>query len=166
MTLYIAYNGLADATTGMMAAGTSYATGAKCAIQLAAPTGQDIRLVEWGVSSSATAPATKTLYTLAQASAATTCTTAHSATTIMPVGDSSKACPLTFSTSTTAFGVTTIATNTTERQFAGFLGDPTEHYEKQFPLGRDYIVQAGKFCQLRINTAATYTILAYIVFDV
>jgi hypothetical protein len=166
MTLYIAYNGLVDATTGMMAAGTAYTAGAKVAIQLAAPSGQDIRLVEWGVSSSATAPATKTLYTLAQASAATTCTTAHSATTVMPVGDSSKTCPLTFSTSTTAFGVTGITTNTTERQFGAFLGDPTEHYEKQFPLGRDYVCQAGKFCQLRINTATSYNILAYIVFDV
>lgn len=165
MTLYIAYNGLVDATTGVMA-GTSYSSGAKCAIQLAAPSGSDIRLVEWGVSSSATAPATKTVYTLAQASTATTCTTAHSATTIMPVSDSSRACPLTYSTSTTAFGVTGITSNTTERQFAAFLGDPTEHYEKQFPLGRDFIVQAGKFCQLRINTAAAYTIIAYVVFDV
>lgn len=166
MTLYIAYNGLYDATTGMMAAGTSYATGAKVAIQLAAPSGSDIRLVEWGVSSSATAPAAKTLYTLAQASAATTCTTAHSAASVAPIGDSSRACPLTFSTSTTAFGVTGITTNTTERQFGAFLGDPTEHYEKQLPLGRDFLVQAGKFCQLRINTQATYTILAYIIFDV
>lgn len=165
MTLYIAYNGLVDATTGVMA-GTSYSSGAKVAIQLAAPSGSDIRLVEWGVSSSATAPATKTVYTLAQASTATTCTTAHSATTIMPVGDSSRACPLTYSTSTTAFGVTGITSNTTERQFGAFLGDPTEHYEKQFPLGRDYIVQAGKFCQLRINTSTAYTIIAYIIFDV
>jgi hypothetical protein len=165
MTLYIAYNCLVDATTGVLSP-TSYASGAKCAIQLAAPSGSDIRLVEWGVSSSATAPAAKTIYTLAQASAATTCTTAHSATTIMPVSDSSRACPLTFSTSTTAFGVTAIASNTTEREFGAFQGDPTEHYEKQFPLGRDYIVQAGKFGQLRISTAATYTIIAYIVFDV
>lgn len=165
MTLYKAYNCLVDATTGMMSP-PSYAAGAKCAIQLAAPTGQDIRIIEWGVSGSATAPATKTLYSLAQASAATTCTTAHSATTIMPISDSSKACPLTFSTSTTAFGVTAIASNTTERQFEEFQGDPTEHFEKMLPLGRDYIIQAGKFGQLRINTAATYTILGYIVFDV
>jgi hypothetical protein len=165
MTLYIAYNGLHDATTGMMAAGTSYVTGAKVAIQLAAPAGADIRLVEWGVSSSATAPAAKTLYTLAQASAASTLT-AHSAASVAPVGDSSRACPLTFSTTTTGYGAVSITTNTTERQFGAFIGDPTEHYEKQFPLGRDFLVQAGKFCQLRINTAATYTILAYIMFEV
>lgn len=166
MTLYIAYNGLYDATTAMMAAGTSYSSGAKVAIQLAAPSGSDIRIVEWGVSSSATAPAAKTLYTLAQASAATTCTTAHSTASVAPLGDSSRACPLTFSTSTTAFGVTGITTNTTERQFAAFLGDPTEHYEKQFPLGREPVIQAGKFGQLRINTQATYSILGYIIFDV
>lgn len=165
MTLYVAYNCAIDATTGVMS-GTSYGSGAKCAIQLAPPSGMDLRVIEWGVSSSATAPAAKTIYTLAQASAASTMSTAHSTSTIMPVGDSSKSCPLTMGTSSSGYGNGSITTNTTERQFAGFEGDPTEHYEKQFPLGRDYICQAGKFLQLRINTQATYTIIGYIVFDI
>lgn len=165
MTLYIAYNCAFDASAGVIA-GTSYASGPKVAIQLAPPSGTDIRLVEWGVSSSATAPATKTAYSLTQQSAATTCTTAHSTSTVVAVGDNAKTCPLTFSTSTTAYGIVVPAAATTERQYAGFLGDPTEHYEKQFPLGRDFIGLAGKFIQLRINTAATYTIIAYIMFEV
>jgi hypothetical protein len=165
MTLYVAYNCAIDATTGVMA-GTSYASGAKCAIQLAPASGNDLRVVEWGVSSSATAPAAKTVYTLVQASAASTMTTAHSTATILPVGDSSRTCPLAMGTGSTGFGLGAITTNTTERQFAGFLGDPTEHYEKQFPLGRDYVVQGGKFAQLRIATQATYTVIAYIVFEV
>lgn len=165
MALYIAYNCAIDATTGVMS-GQSYSSGAKCAIQLAPPSGMDLRVVEWGVSSSATAPAAKTVYTLAQASAASTMTTAHSTSTIMPVSDNSKSCPLTMGTGTSGFGTGAITTNTTERQFAGFQGDPTEHYEKQFPLGRDYIVVGGKFLQLRINTQAAYTIIGYIVFDV
>lgn len=165
MTLYIAYNCGLDATTTVMT-GSTYAAGAKCAVQLAPPSGMDLRIVEWGVASSATAPAAKTVYTLAQASAASTMTFAHSTSTIMPVGDSSRACPLTMGTGSSGFGTGAIASNTTERQFAGFLGDPTEHYEKQFPLGRDYIVQGGKFAQLRINTQATYVITAYIVFEV
>ena len=118
------------------------------------------------MSSSATAPAAKTVYTLAQASAASTMSTAHSQSTVMPVGDSSKVCPLTFGTGSTGFGNGAITTNTTERQFAGFLGDPTEHYEKQLPLGRDFVVQGGKFLHLRINTAATYTVLAYVIFEI
>jgi hypothetical protein len=165
MTLYVAYNCAIDTTTGVMA-GTSYAAGAKCAIQLAPASGNDLRVVEWGVSSSATAPAAKTVYTLAQASAASTMTTAHSTATILPVGDSSRTCPLSMGTGSTGFGLGAITTNTTERQFAGFLGDPTEHYEKQFPLGRDYVVQGGKFAQLRIATQDTYTVIAYIVFEV
>lgn len=165
MTLYVAYNCAIDTTTGVMA-GTSYATGAKCAIQLAAPSGSDLRIVEWGVSSSATAPAAKTIYTLAQASAASTMSTAHSTSTILPVGDSSRTCPLSMGTTSTGYGNGAITTNTTERQLAGFAGDPTEHYEKQFPLGREPVVQAGKFAQLRISTQATYTIIGYIVFEV
>lgn len=165
MTLYIAYNCALDATTGV-GAGTSYASGAKCAIQLAPPSGTDIRIVEWGFSGSATAPATKTVYSLAQASAASTMTTAHSTSTIVPVGDNAKTCPLTMSTTTTGYGSGSITTNTTERQYAMLQADPTEHYEKQFPLGRDFIGLAGKFIQLRINTATTYTIFAYIMFEV
>jgi hypothetical protein len=165
MTLYIAYNCAIDATTGVMA-GQSYSSGAKCAIQLAPPSGMDLRIVEWGVSSSATAPAAKTVYTLAQASAASTMTTAHSTTTIMPVSENTKTCPLTMGTGSSGFGTGAITTNTTERQFAGFLGDPTEHYEKQLPLGEQFIVQAGKFAQLRIATQTAYTIIGYIKFDI
>lgn len=164
MTLYIAYNCAIDATTGQMA-GTSYAANAKCAIQLATTSTVGIRVVEWGVSFSGSAAGTPAVCTLAQASAATTSLTAHSTSTVMPVGDNAKACSLTMGTGSTGYGAATIVTNTTERQFAGALVSPTSQYEKQFPLGRDYVVSPSKYCQLRINTAATYTAIAYIVFE-
>lgn len=162
---YTAFNGAVDATTGMMAAGTSYATGAKVAIQIATLSTGRIRVIEYGVSGSGTPGGAKTLFTLAQASAASTMTTAHSTSTITPTGDDTTACPLTMSTTACGYGTGTITTNTTDRQFAGALLDPAEHYEKQLPLGRDFIVQPSKFLQLRINTAATNTLLAYVVFE-
>ncbi len=164
MTLYIAYNCAIDATAGVLA-GTSYATGAKVAIQLAPPAGRNIRVVEWGVSFNGSAAGTPAVCTLAQASAASTTTTAHSTSTIMPVGDNNKASQLSMGTTTSGFGNGAITTNTTERQFAAAFVGPTSQYEKQFPLGRDYVVEPSKFLQLRINTAATYTAVAYIVFE-
>ncbi|MFH8405563.1 hypothetical protein ACH4FX_12420 [Streptomyces sp. NPDC018019] len=164
MTLYIAYNCAIDVTTGVMA-GTSYTTGAKCAVQLATPSTISVRVVEWGVSFNGSAAGTPAVCTLAQASAATTSLTAHSTSTVMPVGDNAKASSLTMGTGSTGYGAATIITNTTERQFAGAFVGPTSQYEKQFPLGRDFLVLPSKYCQLRINTAATLTAIAYIVFE-
>lgn len=164
MSLYIAYNCAIDATTGVMA-GTSYSSGAKVAIQLATPSTISIRIVEWGVSFNGTAAGAPAVCTLAQASAATTSMTAHSTSTVLPVGDNPKTSSLTMGTGSTAFGAVAITTNTTERQFAGALVGPMTQYEKQFPLGRDYVVSPSKYCQLRINTAATLTAIAYIVFE-
>lgn len=164
MAQYIAYNCAIDATTGVMA-GTSYSAGAKVAIQLAPPSGTSIRIIEWGVSFNGNAAGTPGVCTLAQASAASTTTTAHSTSTIMPVGDNAKASSLTMSTTGSGFGSGAITSATTERQFAAAFVGPTSQYEKQFPLGRDYVVLPSKFLQLRINTAAALTAIAYIVFE-
>lgn len=165
MTLFIAYNGAVDTTTGVMA-GVSMATGAKPAIQLAPPSGMDLRLVEWGVSFNGNALGTPAVCTLAQASAAST-VTAHSDTTIKAIGDREVTSGLTFSTSATGYynGTNGITSNTTEKEYAAAFVGPLSQYEKQFPLGRDFVVTGGKFCQLRINTAATLTVIAYIVFE-
>lgn len=162
---YVAFNGAVDATTGMMAAGTSYTTGAKCAIQIATLSTNRIRVIEYGASGSGTPGSTKTLITLAQAATASTMSNAHSTSTITPTGDDATACPLTMDTTHCGYGTGTITSTTTDRQFAGALIDPAEHYEKQFPLGRDFIVAPSKFLQLRINTGATNTVLAYVIFE-
>lgn len=164
MSLYIAYNTAIDATTGVMA-GTSYTTGAKVAVQLATPSTISIRIVEWGVSFNGSAAGSPAVCTLAQASAATTSMTAHSTSTVMPIGDNAKASSLTMGTGSTAYGAVAITTNTTERQFAGALVGPTTQYEKQWPLGREPVVSPSKYCQLRINTAAALTAIAYVVFE-
>lgn len=169
MALFIAYNCALDATTGM-ASGTSYATGAKVAIQLAPPSGSDIRLVEWGVSFNGSAAGTPAVCTLVQASAATTVSgsggnLAHSTSTIKAIGDRNKTSTLTMGTSSSSFGATTIVTNTTEKEFGMAFVGQTSQYEKQFPLGRDYVVDGAKFCQLRINTATALTAIAYVVFE-
>lgn len=164
MTLYTAFNCAIDATTGVMA-GTSYAAGAKVAIQLAPISTMNLRIVEWGVSFSGTAAAAPAICTLAQASAASTCSTTHSTSTIMAVGDNAKASSLSMGTTTSGYGSGAITTCTTERQYAAAQVGPMSQYEKQFPLGRDYLVLPSKFLQLRINTAATLTAIAYIVFE-
>lgn len=162
----MAYNGLVDATTGVMASGTSITSGtAVVAIQIATPSTGRLRIIEWGVCGFGAAGGAKTLATLAQAATATSCTSAHSTSTITPTGDDTTACPLTMSTTTCGYGVTGITTTTTDRQFAACGLDPAEHYEKQFPLGRDFVVAPSKFLQLRIKTGVTANVLCYVCFE-
>lgn len=167
-SLFIAYNAPIDATTGMMSA-VSYTTGAKCAIQLAPASGSYIRIVEYGVSCSGTAAGAPNIVTLAMASVAATGLTTHSTSTILPVGELNKTSTLQMGTALSGFspvaGPVGIVSNTTQRQFAAAQVGPMTQYEKQFPLGRDYICNSGSFLQLRINPAATYSFIGYIVFE-
>jgi hypothetical protein len=161
---FTAFNCLPDATTGMMSA-TSYTTGAKVALQLAPASGSGILIVEYGVSFGGTAAGTPSVVTLAAASAATTGLTAHSTSSIMNVGSMTKTSTLQMGTALSGYGAVAIVSNTTQRQYAGAQVAPTTQYEKQFPLGRDYLCPSGSYLQLRINTAATLTAIAYIVFE-
>lgn len=166
MTLFIAFNNTIDATTGVIAP-VSYTSGAaRISVQLAPPSGMDLRLVEWGVSFNGSALAAPATCTLAQASAAST-VVVHSDTTIKALGDREVVSGLTFGTSATGYGAGTVGltTNTTEKQFAAALIGPLSQYEKQLPLGRDFVVTGGKFCQLRISVPVTISALAYIAFE-
>lgn len=165
MTMYVAHNCAFGATTAVML-GTSYAAGSKVAIQLATPAGQQIRLVEWGISWSGSAAGTPTFCELVQNGTASTCSSAHSTTTIQPIGDSATACPLTMGTTSTGYGNGAITSATPDKYFDIQQIAPTGQYVKQWPLGREPVMIASKYCQLRVNTAATLTATAYIVFEV
>lgn len=163
MTLYVAWNCALPITTGM-SLGTSYAAGAKVAVQLATPAGTQIRLVEWGVSFNGSAGGAPAVCELVQVAAAST-VTAHSTTTVQPIGDNANPSGLTYSTTTTGYGAATITTTTTEKVFDSIFLGPTGVYVMQWPLGREPMMIPSKFAQLRINTAATLTALAYVMFE-
>lgn len=164
MTMYVAYNNAFGATTAVML-GTSYATGSKVAIQLATPSTLQIRLVEWGISFNGSAAATPAVVELVQNGTASTCSSAHSTTTIQPIGDSTTASRLTMGTTTSGYGNGAITSATPDKYFDAQFIAPTGQYVKQWPLGREPVMLASKFCQLRLNTSATVTALAYIVFE-
>lgn len=164
MALYIAYNAAFDATTGVTA-GTSYTTGAKVAIQLATPSTVLLRIVEYGISFNGSAAATPATVTLAQAGAASTVSTAHTTSTVVAVGDSGKTSSVTMGTTSTGYGNGAITTNTTSKMFDAQFVAPSSQFVKQWPLGREPVVPASAFCQLRVSTSATVSALAYIVFE-
>lgn len=162
--LFIAYNAAFDATTGVTA-GTSYTTTAKVAIQLATPSTLQLRIVEYGVSFNGSAAGTPNTVTLAQAGAASTCSSAHTTSTIVAIGDNTKTSGLSMGTTTSGFGNGAITTNTTSKMYDAQFIAPTTQFVKQWPLGREPVLPASSFLQLRISTSATFTALAYIVFE-
>lgn len=162
--MFIAYNNTFGATTATMI-GTSYATGSKVAIQLATPSTLQIRVVEWGVSFNGSAAATPGVCELVQNGTASTCSSAHSTTTIQPIGDSTAGCRLTMGTTTSGFGNGAITSATPDKYFDAQFVAPTSQYLKQWPLGREPVIPVSKYLQLRINTGSTLTALAYIVFE-
>jgi hypothetical protein len=162
--IFVAYNTAFSTTTGV-ASGASYATGAKVAIQLATPSTLEIRLVEWGISFDGSAAVTPAVVELAVAGTASTCSSAHSTSTIMNVGPSALVSKLSMGTTTSGYGTGSITSNTTSQTWDRQYVAPTNQYVKQWPLGREPVLLASKFLQLRVSTTATVNAIAYIMWE-
>lgn len=168
MSLFIAYNSALSATTGI-AAGTSYATGSKVALQLGIPSGGRINLVEWGCSFDGSAAATPALLEVASTATASTVSTTHSTTTVECLDDvSGPDSRLTMGTGATGFGNGAITSNTTLRMADRQYISPTGQYVKMWPLGQYPAfgaAGAAQYVQFRINTAATVNAIVYAVWE-
>jgi hypothetical protein len=169
MALFIGYNSALSTTTAIDA-GTSYATGAKVALQLHIPDNGYIRLVEWGVSFNGSAAATPALLEVASTDTASTVSTAHTTTTVksLDAPSGNPASRLTMGTGSTGFGNGTITSNTTLRPLDRQYVAPTNQYVKMWPLGREPEIgtaAAENFLQFRINTSATVTAILYAVWE-
>lgn len=163
MAIFVAHN-MAFSTTTNVGAGTSYASGAKCAIQLDVPTTIRVQLLEWGVSMDGTSGAAN--WELVQATAASTMSTAHTTSTVVAIGlDGAATSRLNYgTTSDTGYGNGSIATNTTEATFDKAYIPQSGLYVKMWPLGEQPLCDLDSFVQLRVNTTATVSAVAYIKF--
>lgn len=156
-----AYNS-ALSTTTLIDGGTSYAAGAKVALQLGIPANGQIALVEWSVSLGGV-QTTAAVLEVASTATASTVTTAHTTTTVVPAMDNYTLATsrLTMGTGATGFGNGAITSNTTLR-----VPDRQQvfsAYGKIWPL-EDYPRfggSAAQYLQFRINTAATVTAIIY-----
>lgn len=169
MALFIAYNSALSTTTNIDG-GTSYATGAKCALQLQIPDNGYIKLCEWGVSMNGSAAATPaTLEVATIDTGPTTMSSAHSTTTIKPLDTpGNPASRLTMATTGTGYGNATLASTTTLRPLDRQFVAPTSQYVKMWPLGREPIIGSGtaeNYLQFRINTSATVNAIIYAVWE-
>ncbi len=172
MTQYVAYNGPHSATTALAVA-TSYATGAKVALQVGIPSGQYIYLVAWGISfdeDPTTAGSSNAVQCeIASTATATTGLTAHSTTTVKPWNDvAGRASTMTMGTAATGYGAVAITTNTTLRYADRRFVSPTSSFDYMWPS--DMRPQFGapaaaEYVQLRLNSPITVNAIAYMIWD-
>jgi hypothetical protein len=76
-------------------------------------------------------------------------------TNLIPVG-----------TTSTGYNATAEGTITAVRNFDIQLIAPTNQYVKQFPLGREPIIQVSKFARIRVKAGTTVNAYAYMIVEV
>ncbi|MFL5063482.1 MAG: hypothetical protein ACJ8FU_08615 [Xanthobacteraceae bacterium] len=157
MALYLFNNGAAQTTAAPVAVTTG--TAIKTLLQVVPVTTMMVRIVEWSISFDGSAAATPIKVELIETDVAATVTAAAAAdftkwdadaiaqgtqTTFFQVGTALSGY------TATAEGTITAVRNLDAPQFIA----PTTQYQKQFPMGREPIIQAGKFARIRVTAGA------------
>ena len=170
MALYFIANGPSP-TTAAQAVVTTGSSGIKTMLQFKASATIVGRIVEWGISFDGSAAATPIKCELIETDVAAT-VTAHAASGIVKFGANalSGGDPTTnliqVGTSATGYSATAEGTITATRVLDVQLIAPTNQYVKQFPLGREPIIQVGLFGRIRVTAAAAVNAYCYMVVEV
>lgn len=161
--LFIAYNGPMPTTASQQTVTTG--TAIKTLLQVATPSTQMIKIVEWGISFDGSAAATPILAELVDTNVAAT-VTAHVAAGVQPYEDvSSPASLMTLGTSATGYTASAEGSITAVRMLDAQLIAPTNGFIHQFPLGREPEVNISRFLRIRVKAGAAVNALCYIVWE-
>lgn len=167
MPLYLFANGAMPTTAAPVAVTTG--TAIKTLLQVKGVTGMQYRVVEWGISFDGSAAATPIKVGLLETGTIFATVTAAVAADIAKYSDPNAPASTTyFSVGTAATGYTASAEGTTvaSRLFDVQLIAPTNQYVKQFPLGREPVVNADSALRIRVTAAAAVNAICYVVLEV
>ena len=128
------------------------------------------RIIEWGISFDGSAAATPIRCELLETGTVFATVTAHSATGIVKFGDPNDVDPSTsiFEVGTSATGYTASAEGsiTATRVFDAELVAPTNQYIKQFPLGREPVMNVGTSVRVRVTAGSAVNAYCYMTIEV
>lgn len=170
MALYLIPNGPMQTTAA--AAAVTTGTAIKTLLQIKPGATVRAKIVEWGISFDASAAATPGKVELIETDVAAT-VTATATADITKLDDAALlgGDPVTalIAVGTTSTGYTASAegTITATRDLDGpqFIA-PTSQFVKQFPLGREPVIQAGKFGRIRVTFGAAVNAYCYVIVEV
>ena len=169
MALYTIYNGPAPTTAAQVPVTTG--TVIKTLLQISTSATKPAKIVEWGISFEGSAAATPVRCELIETDVASTVTAHVTAGIIKTDGESlAGGDPVTnllpVGTAATGYTATAEGTITATRPFDVQFVAPTGQYVKQFPLGREPILQISKFGRIRVTASATVNAYCYMVVEV
>ncbi len=128
------------------------------------------KIVEWGISFDGSAAATPIKVELLETGTVFATVTASVAADIIKFGDPNGVDPTTsnFIVGTTATGYTASGegTITASRAFDLQLIAPTNQYVKQFPLGREPVINVSTSVRIRANSATTVNAYCYMIIEI
>ncbi len=169
MSLYLITNAAVSGAAQQVGVttGTAIKTMLQVKLGLTATKG---RVVEWGVSFEGEAAATPHIVELIETSLAAT-VTAHVAAGIAQLDPQdvtpTTGNPFTFTTITTGYTASSEnAGSGTFRPLDVQYIAPTNQYIKQWPLGREPILDQAKYLRVRVTTAAAELMVCYVVIEI
>jgi hypothetical protein len=170
MALYLIGNGPMQTTVAFAPVTTG--TAIKTLLQLKPSATTIAKIIEWGISFDGSAAATPGKVELIETDVAATVTAAVAnditkydadalaggdpTTNLIQVGTTSTGY------TASAEGTITATRNLDAPQFIA----PTTQYQKQFPLGREPVIQVNKFARIRVTFAAAINAYCYLVVSV
>lgn len=169
MALYLLQNGAAGTTAAPVAVTTG--TAIKTMLQFKPSATIAAKIVEWGISFDGSAAATPGKVELMESDVAAT-VTAHAAADITKydgdalAGGDPTTNLIQVGTSATGYTGTVEGSTTAARLFDLQFLAPTSPYVKQFPLGREPILQVGKFARVRVTFGAAVNCYCYMIVSI
>jgi hypothetical protein len=161
--VFQAYNGPAPGASAMPKVATG--TALKTLLQLAPPAGINFRVIEWGASFDGSSAATPGQVELVETNGAAT-VTAYVAGDIVRLSEPAENdTNAQLGTALSGYTASGEGTPGACRLLDGQLVAPTNQYVKQFPLGREPIIRAGKFGRLRVTFGASISAWCYVTFE-
>jgi hypothetical protein len=167
MPIYQIFNGPFPTTAAQAPVTTG--TVIKTLLQVKGVTGVLFRIVEWGISFDGSAAATPIKCELVETGTVFGTVTASAAADIVKFGDpNAPTSTVYFSVGTAATGYTATAegTITATRVFDAQLIAPTNQYVKQYPLGREPVVNADSALRIRVTAGAAVNAYCYVTLEV
>ena len=170
MALYLIGNGPMQTTAAFAAVTTG--TSIKTMLQIKPSATIIAKIVEWGISFDGSAAATPGKIELIETDVAATVTaTAAADITKLDSDALSGGDPTTnliqVGTTSTGYTSTGEGSITSVRSLAGpqFIA-PTNQFIQQFPLGREPVIQTGKFGRIRVTFAAAVNCYCYVILQI
>ncbi len=166
---YKVYNGPGPTTAALVAVTTGNVI--KTMLQLKPGTTKFVKIVEWGISFEGFAAAEPVRVELCETDVAATVTAFANADIHKQDAEAINAGDVTtdlIAVGTTSSGYTGTAEGSIGalRLLDGGLIAPTNQFVKQFPLGREPVLQPSKFGRIRVHAPAAVDCICYIEFEI